>query len=138
MGTRQQELMAEGKRQCAVCGHTKTLTDFSRDKSKSGGYEYRCKECAKSLRKSRTAQPGAWKWSKLREKYGLSRPEYERMLQIQNAGCALCLDVTDLQVDHCHVTGKVRGLLCGPCNRALALLNDNADTASRIAPYLAQ
>ncbi len=68
---------------------------------------------------------------------------YVSMREAQHNLCASCLqppsgkrNETHLHVDHCHATGKVRGLLCGPCNRALGLLKDDADTIERLSLYM--
>ena len=77
----------------------------------------------------------------LKKKYGITSEEYDRMLTEQNYSCYICHKHEDkldrsLAVDHCHETGKVRGLLCGNCNRFLGQINDNIDTASRLLEYL--
>jgi hypothetical protein len=64
------------------------------------------------------------------------------MLVEQNYRCAIC--GTDkptgkwvvFAVDHCHVTGKVRGLLCNECNRGMGLLRDDATLLRKAADYL--
>lgn len=72
------------------------------------------------------------------------------MLAAQGGGCALCLSKTPqsgnrkyskrareaFDVDHCHKTGRVRGLLCTRCNRLVGLAGDNPQTALRLAAYL--
>ena len=53
---------------------------------------------------------------------GVSDDEYARLLEAQGGGCAICgakPKTRRLHVDHDHATGKVRGLLCHRCNRAL-------------------
>lgn len=61
--------------------------------------------------------------------YNLSQPEFETLLVQQNHKCALCHDKlieggsTNLNVDHCHNTGKVRGLLCHRCNMIVGFLD---------------
>ncbi len=74
--------------------------------------------------------------SHLRRKYGLSIAEYDAMSERQQNKCAICKEETKLVVDHCHATGKVRGLLCDECNRAIGLLKDSADNFKSAISYL--
>lgn len=75
-----------------------------------------------------------------RRNYGISLAEYDEMLLNQAGGCAICGDKpgeTDvLVVDHCHNTGKVRGLLCSTCNLAIGYLKDSPDNMISAAAYL--
>jgi hypothetical protein len=76
----------------------------------------------------------------LKAKYGVTASAYSAMLVAQGGKCATCPTEhtvrKKLSVDHCHSTGKVRGLLCQPCNMALGLLKDNTDTLLRAVDYL--
>lgn len=72
-------------------------------------------------------------------RYGLTLDEYDALLN--GAVCAICRTAScstgkRLAVDHCHVTGKVRGVLCNNCNRAIGLLGDNPDALLAAAAYL--
>jgi hypothetical protein len=69
--------------------------------------------------------------------YGLSKTEYDNLLKNQDGKCAICgkLSLRSLDVDHCHKTGKVRGLLCNPCNVRLAIL-ENSGFVDRAKLYL--
>jgi hypothetical protein len=61
-------------------------------------------------------------------KYGITQQEWQAMALAQGYCCAICLthlQKKKLAVDHCHQTGKVRGLLCHHCNTALGHLRDN-------------
>jgi Recombination endonuclease VII len=66
-------------------------------------------------------------------RYGISPAEYDALLEKQGGACAICRKRSKgrLCVDHCHVTGMVRGLLCNECNGALGYLKD--DQASLVA-----
>lgn len=70
----------------------------------------------------------------------LTHTEYLHMLDQQQHQCAVCNDACstgkDLAVDHNHTTGKVRGLLCARCNRALGGFRDNLWLLSRAIEYL--
>jgi hypothetical protein len=61
------------------------------------------------------------------------------MLQIQSGVCAICGGGNGdrrLAIDHDHMTGRVRGLLCSACNRAIGLLRDSPDRFTKAATYL--
>lgn len=73
----------------------------------------------------------------LKKKYGLTLDDFEQMRQSQGGGCAICRSTEEkLVVDHCHSTGKVRGLLCGSCNTGIGHLGDTAESVSRAVSYL--
>jgi len=83
----------------------------------------------------------------LRRSYGITYHDYVLMLKKQNGRCAICAGEgfimgkhhkLKLVVDHCHKTGKVRGLLCHNCNRALGLLQDNAAILRKAAEYVSE
>lgn len=83
----------------------------------------------------------SWK-SELRRQYGLSISDYGEMLAGQGARCAICRRVQRaaaprLAVDHDHVSGLVRGLLCARCNHQfLGMFGDDAEFYQRAADYL--
>ncbi len=67
--------------------------------------------------------------------------EYNRMLTAQGGVCAICGVKTArkgwrLAVDHCHATGRVRGLLCHRCNSAIGMMRESAELMRRAADYL--
>lgn len=69
--------------------------------------------------------------------YGLTEAGYEALLEFQARRCPICLsEQRPLVVDHDHQTGAVRGLLCGPCNRAIGLLRDSPVVCRLAAEYL--
>jgi hypothetical protein len=76
---------------------------------------------------------------RLREAYGLTLSTYEAMVSAQGGVCRICALPSPgerLNVDHCHRTGKVRGLLCRRCNRALGAFHDSAALLIRAAAYV--
>lgn len=107
-----------------------------------------CQTCSNEYEKARYAgksleeKQGKW----LSARYGMSFQEYVSLYEQQDKRCPLCLNdiVIDINergrnravVDHCHKTGKVRGLICNHCNRALGLLQDNKDTIKRMLEYV--
>lgn len=72
--------------------------------------------------------------------YGLAEGDYERLYRFQDGRCAGCQRATGrtkrLAVDHNHLTGEVRGLLCGPCNRMVGWYRDDPSTFERLVRYL--
>lgn len=70
-------------------------------------------------------------------KYNLTQDDYDRMLAEQQGCCAICrTEPPMLVVDHDHVTGVVRGLLCRNCNLGIGLLRDDVDVLSSAVQYL--
>jgi Recombination endonuclease VII len=88
--------------------------------------EFRARERARSSEKWRTTT------------YGLTAEDYLRMLTVQNGACAICKQKSHekLCVDHCHVTGKVRGLLCRKCNSGLGFYDDDSNRLREAGTYV--
>jgi Autographiviridae endonuclease VII len=83
----------------------------------------------------------------LRRKYNISKAEEDAILAAQGGVCAGCgTDVmhrhrlsgrrVSMHIDHCHLTNRIRGILCGKCNRAIGLLSDDPALLRRLADYL--
>ena len=74
----------------------------------------------------------------LRDRFGITKEEYDKMLKEQNGRCAICDNKsnTTLAVDHDHKTGLVRGRLCMTCNKGLSLFRDDSDLLFNAANYL--
>jgi len=80
--------------------------------------------------------------SALLRRYGISQEQFVDLFEAQDGACAICGTSepggrrNTLHIDHCHDTGKVRGLLCNPCNLMLGLAKDNPAALTRAADYL--
>lgn len=76
----------------------------------------------------------------LKRKYGLTRPQHEKMRESQDNTCPLCLKKftagRPAAVDHEHRFGQVRGLLCLPCNGDIAIRHEDAGWYERAAEYI--
>lgn len=135
---------------CTTCNTTKPLSDFGLLRGKP---RHLCKECrkieskewyAKNKDKKREISKKYKHIKKdkdLQSTYGITLEEYYKMLAEQGHSCKICGTSKDklkraLCVDHCHTTGKVRGLLCDTCNRSLGMLKDSADILKRAIKYL--
>lgn len=77
---------------------------------------------------------------RLRKLYGadFGIDAYDAMLASQGGSCVICREVPDntFHVDHCHATGRVRGILCGACNNALGLFKDETNRLRAAIEYL--
>jgi len=79
--------------------------------------------------------------SHLKRRYNLTGDDYMKMVMAQNGRCILCQihfsdHTRNLFVDHCHVTGKIRKILCTNCNAALGHLREDPDIIKRSINYL--
>ncbi|MFD7711836.1 endonuclease VII domain-containing protein [Streptomyces sp. NPDC059786] len=77
-------------------------------------------------------RPADHLWSK----YGMTVAERDEMIASQKGLCAICRMAPAVHVDHCHETGRVRGVLCFNCNSGLGLLRDDPEAMYRAADYL--
>ena len=76
---------------------------------------------------------------KLKHLYGITKADYDQMLAVQGGRCAICNEPPAkgrLHVDHDHVTGAVRKLLCKPCNGMIGYAKDSPDILRRGAEYI--
>lgn len=152
-------LFATDEKVCTKCGELKPLSEFHRMSScKKDGRYPSCKPCTiaqqrtyreANLEKVRVNGRAAAHRYTLKRKYGMTRGDYDRMLEEQGGGCAICGETnpgcrnphakktrTAFAVDHDHGTGNVRGLLCDDCNQALGRMKDNPSTLVAAAAYL--
>lgn len=99
-----------------------------------------CVVCARTNSKRAKDKPDykeSSRWAAKKHNYGITREQYNQMLEDQNYCCAICgKQNNNLYVDHDHETGKVRGLLCSYCNRSLAGLGDSLSGVLRAVKYL--
>jgi hypothetical protein len=142
------EWAVTGKKTCSRCRKTKPIEEFGISRNKSEAYPRSCcKVCAvdvtKLWAKKQTTEKRllVYRRHQLKKKYGISLEQYDQMLALQNGRCGVCESVSPrgkptFAVDHCHDTGRVRGLLCGPCNQAIGLLGDNEKLLFKAIQYL--
>ncbi len=129
---------------CTRCNKVKESEDFYNCKNTKDGLTFSCIECEKLRRKTldKAKQKEYKKKSRLKLRYNLSLELYNSLLKEQNHKCAVCgLDEKEayketLVVDHCHTTGRVRGLLCHNCNLALGHSKDSIDVLLKLIQYL--
>jgi len=137
---------------CFDCKENKPKSEFFKHNQKKDGLRPECKVCTKlsqepyrleSQRAWRAKNPRATNNTHLKKLFGITLKEYEARLESQNHCCASCGRHKSefkraLAVDHDHVSGKIRGLLCCYCNTALGLLRDDLETINKAYNYLKQ
>ncbi len=124
---------------CQTCKKHKPRTEFY-----GGGSYPRCKTCDKEAgAKYKTESPVKFEHSRnkkrLKHAYGLEWEDYLELSETQDNVCKICGRGNKgwlLAVDHCHKTGRIRGLLCNTCNRALGLFQDNPELTDKATNYL--
>lgn len=172
------ELVRDGYRKCARCGHIGLQdSDFVPDSRARNGYRNQCKPCnnnsTKSYRRNnpekvralnkayQTEHAEEFKASKkrsrakhakkmalrkrvgrLKKEYGLTPEQHDALLEKQHGLCVICERApvghrwSKLHVDHCHTTGKIRGLLCANCNLGIGNFQDSPDLMRAAIRYL--
>lgn len=127
---------------------SKPLSEYSKknQKGRKEKLQPKCKSCA-------TEETKQWRLSQSPERikdlyykrtYGMSLEDFNFMLWKQNGSCKICkrelklnkLNGDSAVVDHCHSTGKVRGILCNECNRGLGYFKDDVNSLKEAIHYL--
>jgi hypothetical protein len=129
-------------KRCRICGETKALTEFHRNRTTPDGRESQCQPCAHHYRTM-----GYTRGRRLRKRFGITPEQYDWMLQAQGGICAICGQeetapyIKDgrsrhLAVDHDHKTRVLRGLLCRSCNTGLGSFGDDIPRLRSAIRYL--
>ena len=134
---------------CAVCKEIKPFDSYYNSKTAKDGKGYRCKSCddlarrkwrENNLESSKKSSRRNQLWST----YRMTLDEYDVLFKKQDYKCAICVtkenkvshNDCNFSVDYCHETGKIRGLLCNQCNRALGMFQDSVDILETATTYL--
>src|SRR3990167_5245578 len=142
-------------KKCTRCKESKLLELFPvavLRKDKRGSW---CNVCCKAYylqnkerfqeqrREKSRLFPGLYKPTKekrwkthLKHFYGMSVESYNELVKLHNNKCGICFRETKLNIDHNHATGKVRGLLCGNCNRAIGCFKEDLTSIKNSISYL--
>ena len=98
--------------------------------------------CPNKAKASQVKRASGIRNARLKCIYGITLDEYNKILESQNNACAICNISTSLptrkffDVDHCHKTNKVRGLLCHSCNVGIGFLKDDIQILQKAISYL--
>ncbi len=150
-------------KKCTACNITKEMTEFRKAATGKNGLAAECppcqtqrsriwrknnKELYKQIYKERNDRPDVKirnRQHSLLRNYGITIEQYEEISKQQKHLCKICNlpetriasgKVSYLAVDHCHMTGKIRGLLCLNCNRMLGAAKDSIETLLIAINYL--
>lgn len=135
---------------CGLCGEEKGVSEFYRNRAQRDGlcgYCIACsKRCAAERKDKAKVYMAAYDAERQYKRYGITRAEFVALHEQQGGMCRICARTIRVNgpagsdravLDHCHVTGRVRGVLCNHCNMAIGLLGESVDNVRRAAEYLA-
>jgi len=130
---------------CRCCGIEKPLADFVKDSRWENTYKIDCKVCFNKKRREKY-NPKIRREESLKQLYGITSEFVNHLYTQQEGDCAICKQPISLisgktkkgkaHVDHCHKTGKIRGLVCTKCNTVLGMANDDIKILKEAINYL--
>jgi len=126
----------DDKHRCGSCHQVLPKTEFYKRPRSPSGLESHCKTCKVESSKNRRS---TYEHKRKLEFFGITQSQFDLMSRAQRHCCGICRTpaaTRRLSIDHCHETGKVRGLLCTKCNTALGKFNDDPQRVLRAAQYL--
>ena len=135
---------------CRQCDQTLLHAAFGKNKNNPYGIHSECRECAlertRSFREARASRETSEekrrreRANQVKSKYGITLEEAESMLAAQGGECRICgtndFSQRTWHIDHCHTTGKVRGILCSECNLGLGKFIDDTSLLRAAIDYL--
>ena len=126
------------EKRCPQCGQTKPSNQYYRSRGRTDGLNPWCIACT-NLRhqQSYRENPARHRGYSLK-RYSADAPaRYKELYKLQGGRCAICGAPGEvLNLDHCHVTGTLRGLLCNQCNNGLGCFEDKNELMQRAVEYL--
>nr|WP_305852284.1 endonuclease VII domain-containing protein [Blastococcus sp. PRF04-17] len=129
-------VVPEGSKWCPDCDTVKLQAEFPTSKyNKSGRHTY-CKPCHNARGRATLERVGGARTYHLKRRYGITAEDANAMLEAQGGLCAICRAAPAVHVDHDHVTGAVRALLCFNCNGGLGQFKDDPAVLRAAADYV--
>lgn len=123
---------------CTGCGQDLPSSSFTPRKEGGKKHVSKCKSCRSRAYRDRYS-PDDLHEHKLKAVFGIDRLAYTEMLSAQGGLCAICRQPPGkqrLSVDHDHLTGTIRALLCQPCNTGLGLFKESTALLAGAIQYL--
>lgn len=118
------------------------LTSYTPEKPCKHGHNNRCvttHNCITCWEDAFKKKKATMKWQRIERIYGISKEQFTAMLEQQSGRCPICsIEVSENKshIDHCHETGKVRGILCSRCNQAIGLFKEDTKSMIKAVEYL--
>jgi hypothetical protein len=127
----------DGEKWCPRCESYRAHGDFGSNRSTADGLTAYCRTCHNAVgRENRIRLHGSTRDDHLKARYRITAAEYDAMLAAQDGLCACCRERRAEHVDHDHVHGNVRGLLCSCCNQGLGSFRDDPAHLRSAIDYL--
>jgi hypothetical protein len=124
-------------KRCPDCLQYKPLDEFPRNRRTKSGYATYCKPCHNARgTETRTRLYGSSRHYHLKRRYGIGAVDVEELIRQQGGVCPICDKPGPEHVDHDHVTGRIRGILCFNCNGGLGQFGDDSQRLYRAALYV--
>jgi hypothetical protein len=146
---------------CTKCSNQKPLSEYNKNKKRKDGLSAWCKSCTKlssakwyKINANKViARSRQWalsnqekkklnsRKSHLKRKYNMSLEDEKKLIDNQKNKCAICniemiTEQSKFHIDHCHNSGKVRGVLCNSCNTGLGMFKDSQEYLKSAVKYL--
>lgn len=113
------------------------LSNKDKIRARKKSYRLRNKDKFRQVaRERRSSNKREFRSRRLMEEYGITADDYDRMYSEQGGLCLICGKSEKLFVDHSHITGKVRSLLCSKCNSLIGFCRENTPTLESAIEYL--
>ena len=129
------QYIKDGKKRCSRCDEYKTTDNFHKDKHTTSGLSSKCKFCIKKFQATRKEETQI---KNISTRYSVDMETAKRLYTVKQ--CDICDSSFDGRVrratDHCHITGKVRGVLCSRCNLGLGYFDDDINKLKKAINYL--
>jgi hypothetical protein len=122
---------------CPQCRNELSRSDFSSNRANADGLTAYCRTCHNTVSEEGDKRlHGSTRRYHLKRRYGLTSAAVDAMIAAQGGVCVLCRERPAQHVDHDHLTGAVRGVLCSCCNQGLGSFRDRADVMRQAIDYL--
>lgn len=134
-------------KQCSRCKETKPASDFYPDRSgrRKDGLHCWCRPCTLEynrayIKRNPEENRERARRSRVKARYGITWQQRDQLIEEQDGKCAVCGDEfrnpKATHIDHCHDSGRVRGILCEGCNLGLGSFKDDPRRLLNAVAYL--